>query len=211
MGYFQTGRDLALMREFESLVKQLWAREDKVEFGPGYQASSPGELQSMICHVAADEPEYTACRNHLARIVDEVSRAASRHGVDPVMLDCATGQPVLHVDVFQSVLHDMSRIGIERRFVTERIHRTIGQCVRDRKREFWDLFNPAFWIASLIVYIVVLPVKIASCAGANVGEAEKRIASKAFLDIVKYIVTFAVLVWVLGFPVRRAILHLLSK
>jgi len=216
MGYFQTKRDLGIMRNFKKSISELWEIENetskKLKNDFFYLTITKKEA---IKNAASKNEKYQQIREKIAKYINEVSRIANRYGIQTIVKSYpapVVGGPVIPIDIFYSVLHDYSHHGIDRQLVWDKINETIGECEADLKKEFYRLFNPLYWIQSIIVFIIRIPFMLISVSGFNIDKIEDHFISKLFKLIELLIIILFILK--LGFSkeeLKQVILGFFSK
>ncbi len=74
--------------------------------------------------------------------------------------------------------------------VLDGLDRAIGEYQRRKNRLYWQMFNPFFWLYSLLVKVIGIPFRILGAAGFDEVKIERSRAGKVVKAIVGFVVTF---------------------
>jgi hypothetical protein len=186
MAYWRAKSDLEFMIRFRDNVAELFRHEDAAaeEVAQGWGYMSPDERKRAIRVVATqNDGGYQEVRGRIAVDMARVVQIGWARRI-PMQFTSypapVVGGPIIPVNIFESVLFDPSHGGIERQVVVDTLNRTVGACAAQLRVEFWRLFNPLYWLWSLLVFVLRIPFRLLEAAGFDIGKIEDNLWARLF-------------------------------
>lgn len=184
MLYFTTKVDIAFLKNFKQKVEALWKLEEEIRKSFNPSAFIMGnDYRQMVLDKATSCDEGRKLREELAK---DISRAVQIASKNYVVIDFksvpapAVGGAILPVNMFYAILQDTSYDGVDDNWIRDKIDETIGQAERRLKVELFKLFNPLYWLYSLLGFVVRIPFHLISISGFNVSKVEDHFLGKLF-------------------------------
>jgi hypothetical protein len=84
----------------------------------------------------------------------------------------AIGGPVIDVNIFEATLTDPSWSGVDQQHTVDTLNRAIGACEERVRVERRHALNPAWWLWSLVSFVLRIPFILASATGLRVQRFE---------------------------------------
>jgi hypothetical protein len=188
MGYFKARSDLDFLVRFRTEVFELWGYEGRAAKKLNEEGFFPiaSEWKPAVRSVATKEypTGYQAARQQVSVDMTRAVRMARKLGVpvDYTSLPApAFGGYPIPFNLFESVLLDPSHgEGVEGQAIVDALNRTVG-AARDRVHtEAMHLINPAWWLWSLLVFVLRIPFIVLNAAGFNTDKIEDNLWSRLF-------------------------------
>jgi hypothetical protein len=181
VSYWSAKSDLDFMLRFRADVFELFKHEGKAEqeLRQGGAYMSQRELRDAVKSVATknDPDGYQAVRLRLAVGVSRAVRIGRELGVPADLRTyppAAIGGPVIDVNIFEATLTDPSWGGVDRQHTVDTLNRAIGACDERVRVERRRVLNPAWWLWSLVSFVLRIPFILASATGLRVERFETR-------------------------------------
>lgn len=175
VSYWSAKSDLEFMAQFRLDVFELW----KVEGAAANRHPNPrwlGEQRDV-----GTDPQYQMVREKVTRGMSRAVRLGRSLRVPFDLLSYPapiTGGPVIDVNLFESVLKDTSHGGVDRQWVIDSLNRTVGAAEEKVRVERRHALNPAWWLWSVLVFVLRIPFILLSAAGFNTAKFEDELWAK---------------------------------
>ena len=184
MLYFTIKSDITFLKHFKHNVESLWRLETEVRssFKPSVCLSG-NEYREAVIDKATSCDEGKSVRENLAKDIPRAVDIARKLGVSIHVKSIpapAVGGVIIRVNLFYAILKDTSHGGVDSGWIRDKINETIGRAERRLRYEFFNLFNPVYWLYSLLVFIVRIPFHLVSISGFNVSKVEDHFLGKLF-------------------------------
>ena len=184
MLYFTIKSDITFLKYFKQNVESLWRLEKDVRrsFKPSVCLSG-NEYHEAVLDKATSCDEGKSVRVYLAKNIHRAVAIAQKLGVSIDVQSIpapAVGGIIIPVNLFDAVLKDTSYGGVDSGWIRDKINETIGKAESRLRYEFINLFNPFYWLYSLLVFIVRIPFHLVSISGFDVSKVEDHFLSKLF-------------------------------
>jgi len=188
VGYFKAKSDLEFIAAFRKDVLVLFEHEGKAAKTLRDQQTLvlPSEWKAVVQSVATreDPTGYQGIRQRIAVGMTRAVRLARGLGVpvDFTSLPApAIGGYPIPFNLFESVLMDISHgEGVKRQDILDTLNRAVG-AAEDRVRIEWrHAINPAWWLWSLLVFVLRIPFIVLNAAGFDTDKFEDNLWSRLF-------------------------------
>jgi hypothetical protein len=193
MSYWDARKDLRLLQDYKQTVQDYWAEKanvNRIIGESGYpKHRTPREVGLRINQQTAPYRQRVApLRERIAILTPRVTNLARRLGIGTGVTSFpapAVGGPVLRFDIFDAILRDPSHgavVGerIPEQDILDKLNAAIGAADERVKTEWHHLINPLYWIKSLFIFILRLPVNLIGLAGFNISKFEEHFWGKLF-------------------------------
>jgi hypothetical protein len=184
MLYITTKADIAFLKEFKEKVETLWALEARV--GEHFKPSAfimGNDYRQAVLDKATSSKEGKRLREELAKGIPRAIQIAYKNHVtiDVKSLPApAVGGAIIPVNIFTAILKDTSYDGVDNNWIEDKINETIGRAELRARVELFNLFNPLYWLYSILVFVVRIPFHLVSVSGFNVSKVEDHFIGKLF-------------------------------
>jgi hypothetical protein len=194
---FSAKSDLGFMELFQENVNYLFELKSAVrqEFEPSVHISGVEYLQAVTDSATTGE-DGKKIRKAIAQSLMRASEIASKYGVSHIAVSYpapAVGGPVINQDILYATIQDTSHCGIDEQTITDTIDQTIGAVSRQLSKDKINIFNPLYWLYSVLVFVIRIPFILVSISGFNVSVVENHIAGKIFKLVEMILVGFLLL------------------
>jgi hypothetical protein len=122
-----------------------------------------------------DAKGYQAVRQRLAVGMSRAVRIGRQLRVPAVLRTYpppAVGGPIIDVNIFEATLSDHSWGGVDVQQTVDTLNRTIGACQERVRVELRHAINPAWWLWSLVSFVLRIPFILVSATGLHVERFE---------------------------------------
>jgi hypothetical protein len=182
VSYWGAKSDLDFMLRFRADVFELFEHEGKAakELRESAGYISRRELKDAVKSVAStnDPTGYQAVRQRLAVGMSRAVRIGRELGIPAELRSYpppAIGGPVIDVNVFEATLNDPSWGGVDRQHTVDTLNRAVGACAERVRVERLHALNPAWWLWSLVSFVLRIPFILLSATGLRVGRFESSV------------------------------------
>lgn len=172
------------MNQFHNLVNDFFNIQKRIKetFKPSIAIMGKDYFDAVL-RSATEKPEGKVLRDWLAKNIPRAQQIAHSNNVSINLQSYpapAVGGPVIPVNIFDAILHDIGHESLDQNWIEDCINETIGKLEHKIKKELYKLFNPLHWLYSILIFILRLPFLLISLTGFNMEKVEDQLIGKIF-------------------------------